>query len=127
LFEGSEEGTDAEAFTIVGVVGSVKQAGLTDEEAQGAVYYPYVFRTDNNIFVAARTALTPSSLALTLQKVVREIDPVGPRSRLHRLSDGRISDRCWGLLSAGAEDGFWRESRWAARDRVRVSSLWGAC
>ena len=36
----SQAGTDAEAFTIVGVVGAVKQAELTEDEAQGAVYYP---------------------------------------------------------------------------------------
>ena len=34
-------GKDADAFTIVGVVGGVKQAGLTEDEAQGAIYYPY--------------------------------------------------------------------------------------
>lgn len=40
LFDGGEEGSDAEAYTIVGVVAAVKQAGLTDE-GQGAVFYPY--------------------------------------------------------------------------------------
>jgi hypothetical protein len=103
LFEGSEEGTDVEAFTIVGVVGSVKQAGLTDEEAQGAVYYPYVFRTDNNIFVAARTALPPESLALTLQKVVREIDPELPindlRSMETRIGNSLVARRSPALLA----------------------------
>ncbi len=41
LFLGSEPASDAQAFTVVGVVGAVKQAGLTDQTAQGAVYYPY--------------------------------------------------------------------------------------
>ncbi len=49
------QGKDADAFTIVGVVGSVKQAGLTEEAAQGAVYYPYGFHSDD-IFAAVRTA-----------------------------------------------------------------------
>ena len=44
LWDGSEAGKDAEAFTVVGVVGEVKQAGLTEDEAQGAIYYPYAFR-----------------------------------------------------------------------------------
>ena len=52
LFEGSEQGKDADAFTIVSVVGSVKQAGLTDEAAQGAVYYPYAFHSDDFFVVA---------------------------------------------------------------------------
>lgn len=76
LFQGSEEGKDPEAFTVVGVVGSVKQAGLTDDTAQGAIYYPYLFyRPDGNLFVAARAALPPESLKLILQKAVRKIDP----------------------------------------------------
>ncbi len=44
LWDGSEGGKDDEAFTVVGVVGAVKQAGLTENEAQGAIYYPYAFR-----------------------------------------------------------------------------------
>ncbi len=75
LFDGSSEGKDSEAFTVVGVVGSAKQAGLTEDTAQGAVYYPYIYRADNDMFVVARATLPPESLKLTLQKVVRHIDP----------------------------------------------------
>ncbi|MEJ7617865.1 MAG: ABC transporter permease [Pyrinomonadaceae bacterium] len=50
LFQGSREETDAEAFTIVGVVGAVKQAELTESQAQGAVYFPYRYRSNDNIF-----------------------------------------------------------------------------
>src|ERR1700733_5952471 len=64
LWDGSEEGKDAEAFTVVGVVGGVKQAGLTEDEAQGAVYYPYAFRIGDSFFVAIRTSLPPESLGL---------------------------------------------------------------
>ena len=74
LFEGIEQGKDADAFTIVGVVGSVKQAGLTEDVAQGAVYYPYAFHSDD-FFVAARSSLPPELLGQTLQGVVRQIDP----------------------------------------------------
>ena len=91
LWEGSERGKDAEAFTIVGVVGGVKQAGLTENEAQGAIYYPYAFRIGDSIFVALRTSLPPESLASTLQKVVRQIDPNVPVSDL-RSMDTRIAD-----------------------------------
>src|SRR5260370_28920781 len=68
LFEGSEATNDAKAFTVVGVVGAVKQAGLTDDAAQGAVYYPYALRTDDHLFVVVRTSIPPESLGLTLQK-----------------------------------------------------------
>jgi len=103
LFEGSEERTDAEAFTIVGVVGRVKQAGLTDDAAQGAVYYPYIFHTDD-IFVVARTALPPETLGLTLQRVVRQIDPDLPvtdvRSMETRIADSLVARRSPALLAS---------------------------
>ena len=91
LWDGSEEGKDAEAFTVVGVVGGVKQAGLTEDEAQGAIYYPYAFRIGDNVFVAVRTSLPPESFALTLQKLVRQIDADVPVSDI-RSMDTRIAD-----------------------------------
>ncbi len=103
VFEGSEEGKDAEAFTIVGVAGSVKQAGLTDDTAQGAIYYPFVFRGDGDLFVAVRTALPPESLALALRKAVREIDPELPlndvRSMRTRIDDSLAARRSPALLA----------------------------
>jgi predicted permease len=91
LFEGSEATTDAQSFTVVGVVGAVKQAGLTDQTAQGAVYYPYALRRDDRFFIVARTSLRPESLGLALQKVVRQIDPEVPVNDL-RSMDTRIAD-----------------------------------
>jgi len=84
-------GKDAEAFTVVGVVGGVKQAGLTEDEAQGAIYYPYAFRVGDNVFVGVRTSLPPESFALTLQKLVRQIDANVPVSDI-RSMDTRIAD-----------------------------------
>ena len=37
LFVGSEEGPDDQAYTVVGVVGAVKQDGLAEQDALGAV------------------------------------------------------------------------------------------
>jgi putative ABC transport system permease protein len=92
LFPGSKEGTDAEAFTIVGVVGPVKQAGLTEDDGQGAVYYPYVYRADNDeIFVVARTSGAPESFVASLRSVVRQVDPDLPITDL-RSKEGRITD-----------------------------------
>jgi predicted permease len=91
LWDGSEEGKDTEAFTVVGVVGGVKQAGLTEDEAQGAVYYPYAFRIGDSFFVAVRTSLPPESLGLALQKAVRQIDPNIPVSDVQPM-DTRITD-----------------------------------
>jgi hypothetical protein len=71
LFEGSEPTTDAQSFTVVGVVGAVKQGGLTDQTAQGAIYYPYALSGDGRLFIVVRTGLRPESLGLALQKLVR--------------------------------------------------------
>jgi len=75
LFQGGQAGPDNQAFTVVGVVGSIKQAGLTDDTAQGAVYYPYIYRADSNIFVILRGSARPQSLETALQRVARRIDP----------------------------------------------------
>jgi len=103
LWDGSEAGKDAEGFTIVGVVGGVKQAGLTENEAQGAIYYPYAFRIGDSVFVAVRTSLPPESLALTLQKVVRQIDADVPVSDLRsmdiRIADSLVARRSPALLA----------------------------
>jgi predicted permease len=103
LWEGSEAGRDAEAFTVVGVVGSAKQAGLTEDEAQGAIYYPYAFRIGDSVFVAVRTSLPPESLGLALQKVVRQIDADIPindlRSMETRIADSLVARRSPALLA----------------------------
>jgi predicted permease len=82
LFEGGEAATDAEAFTVVGVVGAAKQAGLTDQTAQGAIYFPYALRTDDSLFIVIRTSLRPESLGPALRRVVRQIDAEAPLSDL---------------------------------------------
>ena len=103
IFEGSDQRDDAEAFTVVGVVGRVKQAGLTDDTAQGAIYYPYIFRDASDIFVVARTSLSPETFGLTLQKLVRQIDPDLPvndlRSMETRIADSLVTRRSPALLA----------------------------
>ncbi len=103
LFEGSEQGKDADAFTIVGVVGSVKQEGLTEEAAQGAVYYPFAFHS-GDIFVVARTSMPPESFGLRLQGAVRQVDPDLPvtdvRSMEARVTDSLAARRTPVLLAA---------------------------
>jgi predicted permease len=103
LWDGSEAGKGAEAFAVVGVVGEAKQVGLTEDQAQGAIYYPYSFRIDDSFFVAVRTSLPPESLGLPLQKVVRQIDPDIPvndlRSMETRIADSLAARRSPALLS----------------------------
>jgi predicted permease len=100
---GENEGADVDAFTIVGVVGAMKQAELTEDRAQGAVYVPYQFRTVANIFAVNRTRQRPESFSLTLQKIVRAIDPELPvndlRSMEVRIADSLIVRRSPALLA----------------------------
>jgi putative ABC transport system permease protein len=90
LFQGGTVEKGEQAFTVVGVVGAVKQAGLVEDEAQGAVYYPYAYRPDNSFFVVARTSPAPASLGVTLQQVVRTVDPDLPVNDLKSM-DARIA------------------------------------
>jgi predicted permease len=103
LFQGSQAGKDAEAFTVVGVVGAAKQAGLTEDDALGAVFYPFIHRLDRDVFVVARTNLRPESLATTLRQVVRNVDPELPvndiRSMDTRIADSLVARRSPALLA----------------------------
>ena len=91
LWEGAGAGKDTDAFTVVGIVGEAKQAGLTENEAQGAIYYPYSFRLDDSFFVAVRTSLPPESLGLALQRIVRQVDRDIPMNDVQSM-DTRIAD-----------------------------------
>ena len=103
LFEGSDPGPAADAYTVVGVVGAVKQAGLTEDEALGAVYYPLGHRPERNLFVVARTRGSAESLGVTLQNVVRKLDPELPVSDLRsmetRVADSLVARRSPALLA----------------------------
>ncbi len=102
LFDGSESGPGSEAFTVVGVVGSVKQAGLTDDTAQGAVYYPYIYRPNSNIFVVVRGSAGPESLKLGLKSAAKQIDPNlavnGIQSMEDRIAASLVGRRSAALL-----------------------------
>ncbi len=109
LFQGLDHGNEAEAFTVVGVVGSIKQAGLTDDTAQGAVYYPYIYRPDSNIFVVVRGGISNAALKSELQRVVRRIDPALAINGLQSMNDriaASLIDRRSPALLAGIFSGI---------------------
>src|SRR5207253_3782723 len=70
VFQGNDS-DDAKLFTIVGVVGAVKPAELTEPQGQGAVYLPFMDSDGINIFVVTRTSQRPEAFAETLRKLVR--------------------------------------------------------
>lgn len=91
LFSGTSQGSAAEAFTVVGVVGAVKQAALTDEDTQGAVFYPYGYRPDGDLFLVARTTLASETLGGAIQRAVRSVEPEMPVTDL-RSMEARVAD-----------------------------------
>ena len=103
LFIGANEGPESEAFTIVGVVGAMKQAEPTEVRGQGAVYIPSKYRTIFNMFAVVRTSQRPESLGLALQQIVRSIDPELPvndlRSMEVRIADSLMARRSPALLA----------------------------
>jgi predicted permease len=103
LFQGGRPGPDDEAFRVIGVVGAIRQAALTEERGQGAVYYPFVHRADRNIFVMVRTKAAPDTLASTLRQVVRELDSELPVTDIKtmdaRIGGSLVSRRSPALLS----------------------------
>jgi predicted permease len=90
-------------FTIVGVVGPVKQAELTEAQGQGAVYLPYAYRDNSSIFVVTRTSQRPEAFAETLRRLVRATHPDiafdNIRSMDTRIADSLIARRSPALLA----------------------------
>jgi len=98
-----DEKEDAKLFTIVGVVGSVKQAALTERQGQGAVYLPFAYRENSYYFVVTRTSQRPEAFAETLRKLVRATDPNlaidNIRSMDTRVADSLVTRRSPALLA----------------------------
>src|SRR5437660_4116007 len=98
-----DEKDDAQLFTVVGVVGAVKQAALTEAQGQGAVYLPYAYRDNESIFIVTRTSQRPEAFAETLRKLVRAAHPAlavdNIRSMDTRIADSLITRRSPALLA----------------------------
>ena len=97
-----DESSDAKLFTIVGVVGAVKQAALTEAHGQGTVYLPYAYR-DGSVFVVVRTSQDPEAFAETLRKLVRAAHPDlafdNVRSMEARIEESLVARRSPALLA----------------------------
>ena len=100
-----DEKDDAKLFAIVGVVGAVKQAALTEAQGQGAVYLPYASDRDDHasIFVVTRTNQRLEAFAETLRKLVYVAHPLlavdNIRSMDTRIADSLITRRSPALLA----------------------------
>ena len=98
------ESEDAKLFTIVGVVGTVKQAELTEAVGHGAVYLPHAYKHDgSSVFIVTRTSQRPEAFAETLRKLVRATHPElafdNVRSMETRIADSLLARRSPALLA----------------------------
>ena len=104
IFLGGSAGAPEEAFTIVGVVGAVKQAGLSEPSGAGAVYYPYSGRFDRSLYLVGRTTVPPDALVPHLRRIVRTIDPELPinnaRAMASRVDDSLVTHRSPAIVGA---------------------------
>jgi predicted permease len=91
VYNGTRPPPDAKYYRIVGVVGSVKQSGLTEKQGRGALYVPFSREYGRKYVLVARTSLPPGAVANTLIRAVREADSDVPLTHL-RTMDVSISD-----------------------------------
>lgn len=91
LYNGTSTSPDDKPFTVVGVVGTVKQDALTETHPRGTVYFSFSRQYFRNFVLVARTSLDPEAVANTLARTVREADPDVVLTDL-RTMEVRISD-----------------------------------
>jgi predicted permease len=103
VFRGNDS-EDAKLFTIVGVVGAVKQAELTEPPGQGAAYFPFSDAHGIKVFVVTRTSQRPEAFAGTLRRLTRAANPDlaidNLRSMETRIDDSLVARRSPALLAA---------------------------
>lgn len=103
VYQGLRLRSPSDAFTIVGVVGSVKQAALSETKSQGSVYFPFGHRAESSFYVVLRTAQAPESVSATLRQSVRSIDAELPvndlRSMENRIAQSLVGRRAPALLA----------------------------
>jgi predicted permease len=82
---------EAMMYTIVGVVGDIKQNALTEDTHAGAYYLTYEQQSFPFFTLVARTATTPTSLVEPIRRVVSGIDPDLP-FYMPQTMEARIDD-----------------------------------
>ncbi len=93
---------NAEFYTIVGIVGSVKQTDLSAEKDFGMIYLP--FESQATAMIALRTTGDPDTLGATLNKTVSQIDSDLAVTDLRLMTariEGSLSGRWLSLTLAG--------------------------
>lgn len=102
---GVEEDEEPYTFTVIGVVGSIKQNDLTEGEQVGAYYFTYKQRPQGYMTLTVRTAVEPITLTAPIRQAVARIDPdlpfYYPETLAHRVSESLVTRRTPMVLLAG--------------------------
>ncbi|MEJ2186399.1 MAG: ABC transporter permease [Gemmatimonadota bacterium] len=88
---GMTDNDEALTYTIVGVVGDVKQNDLTETDHVGAYYFTYKQQSRTFFTLVVHTTTKPTSLVAQIRKAVSGIDPDMPFYMPQTMSD-RIAD-----------------------------------
>jgi predicted permease len=102
---GMEENEEDYLFTIIGIVGSIKQYDLTEAEQVGAYYFTYKQDTPGFMTLTVRTAVEPITLTAPIRQSLAQIDPdlpfYYPETLEHRVSESLVTRRTPLVLLAG--------------------------
>jgi predicted permease len=104
IYRGTSPGPDEKTYTIVGVVGAVKQSSLTEKTGRGTVYFPYSRQFSRQYYLVARSSLAPEAVAGMLVEAVRAADADVALTQLRtmelRVSDSLSTRRSPALMAA---------------------------
>jgi len=96
-------------FTVIGVVGKVRQRGLVDSQDRiGAYYFPYQQSGSRTVSFAIRSAMEPETLIASVRREITALDPELPvfdaQTMRERLDDSLLTRRTpiWLSVSFGA-------------------------
>ncbi len=86
---GTDSVPDENAYTVVGVVGDIKQNDLTAAAARhvGAYYFTYRQQPISNVSLVVRTATEPENVTGTVRSTLNRLDPELPLFGVESLQD----------------------------------------
>jgi len=93
VYDGPDVEPGEEPFSVIGIVGDVKQTELTETQSHGTIYFP--FRNSplegDDLHVVIRTSQAPQSATTSLRQTLQAIEPELPLHRLQTMSN-RVAD-----------------------------------
>jgi predicted permease len=104
LFDGPDAREPNEAFTVVGVVGAVRQTELGEDARNGAIYFPYRHLPHAEVFVSVRSHADAGAEA-ALRSLIAGLDPALAVDRIgsmqSRIDATLVRQRVPALLASG--------------------------